>query len=420
MGLLALAALRDVMPDALAGELSFLSVIEEECTGNGTLAAGQRRGARRRRGAARAHRPRPAARRRGRAVDRDRDHRGSGPRRGGRPGGEPGALRARRSSARWPTSRTRSTARAGDPAFSEVARPYNVNVGTVTAGDWASSVPGRARLRVRVGFPRRWTPDEAFSRVRGRGARAAAADPWLADHPPAVRPVGLPRRGLPARPRPPARRPRWRGRTRRRTARRRRGGVLGSTTDARFYLNQFGRARAVPTARASRNIHAIDEAVDLASIVSGARTLARFIAAFFADRRPARGEPGHDRSDPARPSAKAVRRAAGAGHDADRGRAHRRAARHGHRARRVRARASGCPPSGSSPPCWRSAGPRVREALQRLQAAGYVTTRRGPRRRNVRPDRPGPRLRRDDPPHARPGLGRSSPRSSTSASWSSS
>ncbi len=39
LGLLALAALRDRMPDAIAGELGFVSVIEEECTGNGTLAA---------------------------------------------------------------------------------------------------------------------------------------------------------------------------------------------------------------------------------------------------------------------------------------------------------------------------------------------------------------------------------------------
>ena len=39
LGTLAVAALRRVRPDALSGELSFLSVIEEECTGNGTLAA---------------------------------------------------------------------------------------------------------------------------------------------------------------------------------------------------------------------------------------------------------------------------------------------------------------------------------------------------------------------------------------------
>jgi len=36
MGLLAVAALRRVAPGALGGELGFLSVIEEECTGNGT------------------------------------------------------------------------------------------------------------------------------------------------------------------------------------------------------------------------------------------------------------------------------------------------------------------------------------------------------------------------------------------------
>jgi acetylornithine deacetylase len=56
--------------------------------------------------------------------------------------------------------------------------------------------------------------------------------------------------------------------------------VMGSTTDARYYLNQFGRPAVVYGPR-SRNIHAVDEAVELASIVSGARTMARFIAEFF-------------------------------------------------------------------------------------------------------------------------------------------
>ena len=57
--------------------------------------------------------------------------------------------------------------------------------------------------------------------------------------------------------------------------------VMGSTTDARYYLNQFG-VPAVAYGPRSRNIHGTDEAVELASIVSGARTLARFIAGFFA------------------------------------------------------------------------------------------------------------------------------------------
>ena len=57
--------------------------------------------------------------------------------------------------------------------------------------------------------------------------------------------------------------------------------VMGSTTDARYYLNQFG-VPAVAYGPRSRNIHGTDEAVELASIVSGARVLARFMAGFFA------------------------------------------------------------------------------------------------------------------------------------------
>ena len=112
------------------------------------------------------------------------------------------------------------------------------------AGDWPSSVPARARLGVRVGFPRRWTPAEAFDRVRSAVLGAAADDPWLAAPPP-------------------------------------RRMVMGSTTDARYYLNQFG-VPAVAYGPRSRNIHGTDEAVELASIVSGARVLARFMAGFFA------------------------------------------------------------------------------------------------------------------------------------------
>jgi acetylornithine deacetylase len=57
--------------------------------------------------------------------------------------------------------------------------------------------------------------------------------------------------------------------------------VTGSTTDARYYLNQFSRPALAYGPRA-RNIHGADEAVELASIVAGARTLARFIARYFA------------------------------------------------------------------------------------------------------------------------------------------
>lgn len=167
-----------------------------------------------------------------------------------------------------------------DPAFDRLARPYNVNVGTVTAGNWPSSVPAQARLGVRMGFPRRWAFDEAFDRLRSAVLGAAADDPWLASHPPSVHPVGLRAEGylidddhplvtaLAAAHADVHGEPPWQM-------------VLGSTTDARYYLNQFG-VPAVAYGPRSRNIHGNDEAVELASIVSGARAMARFIAGFFA------------------------------------------------------------------------------------------------------------------------------------------
>jgi acetylornithine deacetylase len=56
---------------------------------------------------------------------------------------------------------------------------------------------------------------------------------------------------------------------------------IGATTDARYYLNQFG-VPALCYGPHARNIHASDEAVELASIVTGAKALARFMAAFYA------------------------------------------------------------------------------------------------------------------------------------------
>jgi len=280
MGLLAVAALRRAMPGALTGELSFLSVIEEECTGNGTLAACDAGvlgdavvlleptgldlllggvgilWAEIEVAGIPAH-----AESADRAVNPVR--------------GVPVILKAL---ADLEEDLARDT---GDLAFAAVARPYNVNAGTVVAGDWASSVPARARIGVRVGYPRRWTANEAFGQVRAAVLRAAAADPWLAGHPPVLRQTGFRAQGYLLRHDHPlvsavagahasahGDRPAHR--------------VLGSTTDARFYLNQFGRP-ALAYGPTARNIHAPDEAVELASIVRGARTLARFIVSFFAD-----------------------------------------------------------------------------------------------------------------------------------------
>ncbi len=203
MGLLAVAALCRAMPGVISGELGFLSVIEEECTGNGTLAACHA------------------------GVLGDAavllEPTGLGLLLGGV--GvlwveiEIDGIGAHAEAADRAVNPVRCVpvilqALAGleeeintggrDPAFSGIARPYNVNVGVLTAGDWASSVPARARLRVRVGFPRGWTADEAFGRVEAATGRAAAGDAWLAAHPPRLHQTGFRAEGYLLARRPPA------------------------------------------------------------------------------------------------------------------------------------------------------------------------------------------------------------------------
>ena len=282
LGLLAVEGLQQAMPDALSGELGFLSVIEEECTGNGTFAACQD----------------------GVLADAvvvleptDLEvllggvgvlwieievagipaHAESADRAQNPISSVPAILRAL---ARF--EETLNAQSDPDPAFAAVARPYNVNVGTVRAGDWASSVPGRTTLSVRIGFPRAWSPDKAFKRVSAAIGEAGSEDSWLASHPPAIRQTGFRAEGhlLPA--------DHWLAEAMAQahlaaTGTQPRRAAIGATTDARFYLNQFGIPALCYGPRA-RNIHAIGEAVELASIVTGAKALARFIAGFYARR----------------------------------------------------------------------------------------------------------------------------------------
>jgi len=73
-----------------------------------------------------------------------------------------------------------------DPLMSQYPIPYPLSVGTVRAGDWASSVPdllvAEGRLGVRLGED----PAEARAELEACVAEACAGDPWLRDHPAAV------------------------------------------------------------------------------------------------------------------------------------------------------------------------------------------------------------------------------------------
>ena len=240
---------------ALAGPLSFVSVIEEECTGNGTLAA--------------AHA--------GVLADAvvlpectglELLLSGIGIRWV--------ELEVRGRAAHAHTGRGVNAIEAALPlleALHELERelnegaeggPFVTNVGTFNGGDRQSSVPALARVGVRVGFPPPLTPAEAAERVTAAvGGKARIrfngfrAEPYAfaADHE-LARAVTRAHESVLGRP----------------------PGVMRgtATTDARFYLNQFG-VPALCYGPRARDIHGIDEAVELQSIVDGARVLARFI-----------------------------------------------------------------------------------------------------------------------------------------------
>ena len=165
-----------------------------------------------------------------------------------------------------------------DPHLTEADSPYNVNVGRLTAGDWTSTSPSSARLSVRCGYPRSWSAVHAEQEVRAVIAHAAQSDLDF-PHAPAVRLSGLRAEGYSLE----SHHPLIRGLAAAHVEAL--GSApsifsLGSTTDARIYVNDF-ETPAVCYGATAHDMHGIDESVELASIVDAARTLARFIVTTY-------------------------------------------------------------------------------------------------------------------------------------------
>jgi acetylornithine deacetylase len=280
MATLALEALLSLAPDVVRGSLSFLSVIEEECTGNGTLAAA-RAGVL----ADAVLLPEP--------TDLQLLCAGIGvvwldvtvEGRSAHAQSADTAVNAIDAAlvvmGALDELEHEMNANVDEPALNGATHPYNVNVGIMRAGDWGSSVPARARMTVRVGHPTAWSADEAERRVRDAMEAACAHDPWLSEHPPAIRPSGFRAEGYALDPGHTLARRVAAAHTEAHGAP---AEVVGapSTTDARLYLNHFD-APALCYGPRVRRIHGIDECVELDSIVDGARALARFVAAWFTD-----------------------------------------------------------------------------------------------------------------------------------------
>ena len=165
-----------------------------------------------------------------------------------------------------------------DPFFGGMSdRAVNLNMGSFQAGDWPSTVAGRAQMECRVAFIPPQTMDEVREEVEARIDAVASADPWLREHPPRVEWFGWqadPWRQDPGDP-----------------FVRTLAGVVESVTgvapplvaataglDARF-AGHFGIPAACVGARGA-GMHGVDEYVEVESVVETARIIAATIVAW--------------------------------------------------------------------------------------------------------------------------------------------
>lgn len=164
-----------------------------------------------------------------------------------------------------------------DPALE--GNVTNVNVGTIDAGDWPSTVPSEAVLEGRVG----WPPGESRSEVRNQIETAVESfcedDSWLAANPPKVEWFGW--QAAPHETDPQSEI----AQTARRTAESitgKKGQFVGGNAglDERFYKRYYD-IDSVSVGPKGVNLHGADEHTTLPSLLDTADTLAHIIVDYL-------------------------------------------------------------------------------------------------------------------------------------------
>jgi acetylornithine deacetylase len=65
-------------------------------------------------------------------------------------------------------------------------RATTINIGTIQAGDWPSTVPGDCTIECRIGWPPGETREQVMKQVEDTVKKSALTDSWLKDHLPTV------------------------------------------------------------------------------------------------------------------------------------------------------------------------------------------------------------------------------------------
>jgi len=177
----------------LRGDLKLHSVIEEECTGNGALAAVRRDQAD------------------GCLITESTN--------GGMTAAHPGVIwfriqiEGKSAHAGWAWQGVNAIVKAVPvinaltklnddlnlqihPLWADQHHPINLNIGVINGGDWPSTVPGACELRCRTSFFPGTSVEEMCAQIEGAIDEAVAGDDWLRDHRPVVRYDGFRTNGV--------------------------------------------------------------------------------------------------------------------------------------------------------------------------------------------------------------------------------
>lgn len=158
------------------------------------------------------------------------------------------------------------------PAFAGLSHPLNYNIGTLHAGDWPSSVPESATMEVRFSYPPGESVGGAQQRIERYLRQAADQDPWLREMPPRITWFGFAAEPAIYDTEDPLSRTLernhlqvvGRGLTRR---------PFAATIDNRFFALYAGMPTACYGPTGDR-LHAPDESVDLATVLQTTQVLA--------------------------------------------------------------------------------------------------------------------------------------------------
>jgi acetylornithine deacetylase len=161
------------------------------------------------------------------------------------------------------------------PHYHQHPHPINLNIGVIRSGDWPSTVPSECILECRLSCLPGSSVEETHAKVRRAVEAAATRDPWLQENPPQVEFFGFRAEPSVVDPSVPAMR----------VLDDCHQAVVGgeltfhagtATTDERFFLNNLGVPATCYGPKGER-IHAGEERVFIPSIAQTARVLALYL-----------------------------------------------------------------------------------------------------------------------------------------------